>query len=86
VEAVYDAIRKVQLVKVQLTQQESILDGMQEKVTSMSPPETQKVTKKERVLELVRDVEAGMYPTLKSACEDNEISYPYARNVVSGRR
>jgi hypothetical protein len=86
VEAVYDAIRKVQLVKVQLTQQESILDGMQEKVTSLSQPETQKVTKKERVLELVRDVDAGLYPTLKSACEDNDISYPYARNVVSGRK
>jgi len=42
-----------------------------------------KVTVKERVFELKRDVEAGIYPTLKQACKEAGINYNYARNAVS---
>lgn len=44
--------------------------------------EVPKVTKKERILELRRDVDAGIYPTLKSACKQAGLSYDYAKQVV----
>ena len=44
----------------------------------------EKVTVKERILELKRDVEAGVYPSLKAACVDNDVNYGYAKIVASG--
>lgn len=46
-----------------------------------SPEMPPKVTTKERILELRRDVAAGIYETLKAACKANEISYDYAKRV-----
>lgn len=40
-----------------------------------------KVTVKDRVQELRRDTLAGLYPSLKAACDDNGISYKYAKTI-----
>lgn len=82
-EEIYEMIRQINLKRLQISNVETILDGMEEKVTNQND-DVPKVTIKERVLELKRDVEAGIYDSLKTACEENNIKYGYARKVSSG--
>jgi hypothetical protein len=91
-EEIYEAVRKIQLRRVQLSNVEAILDGMtpkekSDKSANKKVPDDvpKKVTKKARCLELIRDVEAGVYGTLKAACAENSIDYGYARKVSAGR-
>lgn len=87
-EEVYERIRQIQLRKLQLANIETILDGMVDKSSSggsgANSKVPQKVTKKARIQELMRDVEAGIYPSLKSACEANGENYGYAKKVSAG--
>jgi hypothetical protein len=76
-EAVRTEIQEAEQAKqlAELEEMTAELDGTKEKDT------TPKVTTKDRILELRRDVNAGVYETLKEACYLNDINYKYARNV-----
>lgn len=77
----YDIRRKA----IEEQNRQETLEDLEENQKQLSVKEvTEKVTKKERILELKRDVEAGVYKTLKAACDANDIKYSYAKNVVSG--
>ena len=54
------------------------LEDFKRKMEEMNAEEdpTQKLTKKDRVLELVRDVEAGIYPTLSKAVYAHNKEFP----------
>lgn len=76
----YEKRRSVQLERLKQKSIEEYQSFMKKGDVSDEPP---KVTKKERIMELKRDVEAGIYPTLKSACKQAGMSYDYARQVVT---
>lgn len=80
---IYETRRAVQLDRLKDHSQK----GMSEQVKKFFGEVTEKVpkvTKKERGLELIRDVKAGVYDTLKQAAEENNFSYAYLKNINSG--
>lgn len=53
--------------------------------TAKNEPKEHKISKKERILELHRDVQAGIYPNIKAAIateKNMKIDVQYARNVI----
>ena len=87
-EEVYELARKVQLKRLEALNVETVLDDMinkkGEKVKDVSREDAPKVTKKEKAWEVKRDVEAGIYPTLKAGCEAAGLNYKYTRNILAG--
>lgn len=77
---IYESRRAVQLKRLKSHSEK----GMTEQVNDFFGKVTekpQKTTKKERGLELIRDVEAGVYETLKQAAKANNFNYSYLRSI-----
>ncbi|HUX55901.1 MAG TPA: hypothetical protein VMV77_02930 [Bacteroidales bacterium] len=60
----------------------------QEKLDHANQPKEIKVSKKDRILEIDRDVKAGVYSSLKDGLVQNNLAKDmfYARNVISANR
>lgn len=63
------------------------LAANKEKQEQATQPKEAKVTKKQRILEIDRDVKAGIYSNLKAGLAENNLSKDlfYARNIISSQ-
>ena len=73
----YEVNRK----RIQAETQAEKMKLFDELVSEFEETTTPKVSVKDRVQELRRDVQAGVYPSLKQACEDVGINYGYAKQI-----
>lgn len=77
----YDIRRKVQLQRLDDQAMQVLKDkeiAKREAIEKANMP-----SKKDRVLEVIRDVDAGIYDTFKQGCKDNGLNFNYACNVKS---
>lgn len=74
----------LELKENSLSDYEEMMAERNGEITSKSE-KPQKVTKKDRILEINRDVQAGIYPNLKEGLKANNMSSlkSYAHNVIS---
>jgi len=83
----YEQRRSVELDRLKEHSQSGMKDGVDE-FLGIEKVVPKKLTKKERIMEIKRDFEAGvyedMYKSLKRALEGEGMNYSYARKVISG--
>jgi len=79
----YEKRRAVQLLRLKEHSGNKMKDGVNE-FFGTEEKKSQKITKKEKGLELIRDVHAGVYRTLKEAADENNFNYNYLKNINSG--
>lgn len=79
----YEKRRSIQLERLKSLSRDKMMDGAKEFLGQIEPKEP-KITKKQRGLELLRDIEAGIYKNMKEASNKNDFSYSYLKNIKSG--
>lgn len=79
----YEKRRAVQLERLKELSSSKMKEGV-DTFLGQEDEKVPKVTKKERGLELLRDVEAGIYKTMHEAAKMNDFNYQYLKNIKHG--